>query len=204
MHRFGAMRAEQLMCRDIKVCRATDHLSDAARTLWDCDLGFLPVVDETGKLVGTLTDRDICMAAYTQGQAISAIPVSTAMARRAHACRNSDPLQVALQLMQQHQLRRIPVVDGEWRVVGVLAIADLVDEATREGGAPRGVSTETVVRTLAAVTRPRQPGERPRTAGGNGRRRDLSAGTGEWGLAPASSGSPVRLAEDGRKLGYRA
>jgi CBS-domain-containing membrane protein len=75
------MRVEQLMTRDVKVCRAEDTLSRAAQLMWEHDCGCVPVIGTNGdgRLVGIITDRDIAMAAYTQGWPQSAIPVSTAM-----------------------------------------------------------------------------------------------------------------------------
>jgi CBS domain-containing protein len=151
-----AMKIEQLMNHNVKTCRASDRLNQAAQLMWDNDLGFLPVVDGEDKLVGTLTDRDICMATYTQGQPPHQVPVWAAMAKKVAALKPNDSLLIALQMMQENQVRRLPVIDQQGRPVGVLTLSDLVLEASRDLGADaKQVSTEAVTRTLASIVQPR-------------------------------------------------
>ena len=73
------MKVEQLMSRDVKTCQATEMLNRAAQLMWENDCGCVPVVDEDGRAVGMITDRDVCMAAYTQGRLLDALPVASAM-----------------------------------------------------------------------------------------------------------------------------
>jgi predicted transcriptional regulator len=64
---FSSTRIEKLMHRPVVTCHVNDSLANAARLLWEQDCGALPVVDERGRVVAMITDRDICMVAYTQG-----------------------------------------------------------------------------------------------------------------------------------------
>jgi CBS-domain-containing membrane protein len=89
------------------------------------------VVDEQGKPVGFLTDRDVCMAAYTQNKPLTELPVEGAMARTPVCCRVEDDLDSAAQLMREHRTRRVPVVDGNGILVGLLTLDDLACEAAR-------------------------------------------------------------------------
>ncbi len=85
------MKISQIMKTDVEVCAIDDNLAAAASRMWDCDIGCLPVVDDAGQVVSMITDRDICMAALTRGQALHEIPVSAAMAKEVGACRSSIP-----------------------------------------------------------------------------------------------------------------
>ena len=92
------------------------------------------------------------MAAYTQGRAIGAIPVDTAMARQVLAVHENDSIDHAKALMSKHQVRRLPVLDDEARPVGMLAMNDLARVAA---SAHRSAAAREFVRTMASVCRPR-------------------------------------------------
>ncbi len=150
------MRIEQIMTRNAHCCRAEEPLSRAAQLMWEHDCGSLPVVDAKGAVIGMITDRDVCMAAFTQGRAISQIPIGSAMARKVIACKADDQLTVAEKLMSRHQIRRVPVVDGQNQLVGILSLGDLAREAEREREQRRPeVKVDEVAATLAAVCHPR-------------------------------------------------
>src|SRR5690348_10909100 len=83
-----------------------------ARLMWEFDCGVVPIVDRDGKLEGIVTDRDICMAAYTQGKPLSAIPVVSAMSHDIIACRVDDAVGSVEQLMRDSQVHRVPVLDA--------------------------------------------------------------------------------------------
>src|SRR5690606_28351921 len=68
-----AMQVRELMTRDVQVCGPRDDLNRAAQIMWDHDCGVVPVVDSERRPIGMVTDRDVCMAAYTQGKPLSAI-----------------------------------------------------------------------------------------------------------------------------------
>lgn len=154
------MLVEEIMSRPAVTCAATDSLGRAAQLLWDHDFGALPVVDADGRLVGMITDRDICMAAYLRGLPLNDIAVEQAMARQVHSCSAGDPIGVAEKIMTQFQIRRIPVCDQNGQAVGMLSLTDLAREAEREGGrrSPMVKSAE-VTRTLAAICKPRRDDE---------------------------------------------
>jgi CBS domain-containing protein len=131
------MKVEQIMNRNVKFCRPQDSLSRAAQIMWDEPCGAVPVVDEHSRPIGFLTDRDICMAAYTQGKPLEQLPVATAMARKVVTCGAEDDLNKAAVLMQQNHTRRLPVIDRHGTLVGLLSLDDLACEAARalRGGA---------------------------------------------------------------------
>ncbi len=113
------------MTRDIQICRQTDMLDRAAKLMWDHDIGVLPVVDDGGLLVGIVTDRDACMAAFLQRQPLHAPPVSVAMSNHVVTCRSDDTDDVVAELMARHKIRRIPVVDDDQHPIGIVSLKDL-------------------------------------------------------------------------------
>ena len=125
------MKVEQIMNRDVKTCGLQDSLNKAAQIMWDEPCGAVPVVDDQRRPVGFLTDRDICMAAYTQGKPLVELQAEGAMARKLACCRVEDDLDSAAQLMRQNRTRRVPVIDREGKLVGLLTLDDLACEAAR-------------------------------------------------------------------------
>lgn len=126
------VKVEQIMNPDVKSCHAHDPLNRAAQIMWEQPCGAVPVVDEESRPIGFLTDRDICMAAYTQGKPLQALLVETAMTKKVVACQAEDELTAAAELMQQHRTRRLPVVNRDGVLVGILSLDDLACEAARK------------------------------------------------------------------------
>jgi len=155
------MKVEQLMTRNVGTCIPDDSLAEAARVMWDQDCGCAPVVsghgDGQSTLVGMITDRDVCMAAYTQGQPLSAVKVKSAMTKSLCTCRPTDTVAVALGVMRTNQLHRLPVVDADEHLVGILSLADVGREASHSGQKMGEVSGLAVGETLEAIVQPRPP-----------------------------------------------
>jgi CBS domain-containing protein len=149
------MQVKELMTRDVEACRPEDTLSRAAQLMWECDCGVIPVVDEERRVVGVLTDRDICMAVYTKDQRPSAIQVGEVMTSGVECCAPDDSLAAAESTMKQRHVRRVPVVDGQNRLVGILSLNDLARHISQGNGQRRdGVAMKDVAETLAAVCTP--------------------------------------------------
>ncbi|MBM4267743.1 MAG: CBS domain-containing protein [Deltaproteobacteria bacterium] len=157
------MKIEQIMTRGVRTCCPEDSLAKAAQIMWDRDCGCVPVVrveDDGDRVVGMVTDRDVCMAAYTQGMPLDSIPVSSAMAARVYSCRSEDSTDVAMGILRAHQLHRLPVVDTHDHLVGIVSLADLAREAHHEHARSRkSVTDEQIGATLAAVSEPRGMGD---------------------------------------------
>lgn len=120
------MVAKHVMSQPFAVCQAFDTLNQAAKLMWDADCGVIPIVDNEGRAVAMLTDRDIYRAASAQGKRLHEIPVHTAMSKVLVACQPRAPLQQVEQLMMEHQIRWLPVLDEDGRPVGILSFNDLV------------------------------------------------------------------------------
>lgn len=157
----AGMRVEQVMTPNVEACRPGDSLDAAARIMWGRDCGCVPVVEPAGgsaRLVGIITDRDVCMAAYTQGRALPEIDVRSAMATQVYSCRPRDSLAGALKVMEKHQLRRLPVVDQDGRLVGLLSLADAAREAAREHARrTKEITDRRIGEVLEAISAPRGP-----------------------------------------------
>jgi CBS domain-containing protein len=140
-----------VMTRAPATCSPGASLADAARIMWDRDCGFVPVTDDSGSLRGVVTDRDACMAAFTRGLPLAAIPVGTAMSGDVASVREGDSVAHAHDLMRTRRVRRLPVLDGRDRVVGVLSLNDLALAGERREPEPREVAA-----TLGAVSEHRE------------------------------------------------
>jgi CBS-domain-containing membrane protein len=144
------------MSRRVVTCRTQDDLSQVARQMWDKDLGCLPVVDGEDRLVGIVTDRDLCMGAYIKGRALHDLVVSACMQRELHTCRPEDGIDLALGLMAERQVRRLPVVTADGKIAGTISLADAARAAAGVKEARgRRLLAEAVSLALAAITAPR-------------------------------------------------
>src|SRR5260221_14218074 len=125
------MKIIQMMSRDVKTCRPEDTLEQAAKLMWDHDIGSVVVVDEANQVVGMITDRDACMAAYTRGVPLFAIPVEVAMSTHVVTCHAEEAALGVARLMAKHKIHRIPVVDDPHHPVGLISLNDLAIAMTR-------------------------------------------------------------------------
>lgn len=158
------MKVESLMTTDVRICCSEDTLAQAARAMWERDCGCVPVLDDEARVVGMLTDRDICMAAWTQGLPLAEIQVATAMSKRLLTCKREDKVEDAEAQMRAHQVRRLPVIDEQGRLEGLISLADIAAEAQREMfRLQRDVEGLHVAATLAAVSRSRHAPLEPET-----------------------------------------
>ena len=112
------MKVKDAMSRSLAACNADDTLNRAAQLMWEYDCGAIPVLDNGGAVGGIITDRDVCMGAYTQGLPLSQIPVRRAMQTVVYTCKPEDSIESALGLMRRNKVRRLPVTE-DGRPVGV-------------------------------------------------------------------------------------
>ena len=129
------MHARDLMTSPTMTCHVNDPLTVAAARMWDADIGVVAVVNDDGKLTGVITDRDICMAAFTQGRALDTMLVNSAMAKHVVSARPDANLTEIEQLMAKHQVRRIPIVDESGKPIGIVSLNDLAIEIAKPNSA---------------------------------------------------------------------
>lgn len=119
-----------VMSSHVHSCGPDDSLTKAAQLMWNGDCGAIPVVADA-ELLGVITDRDVCMATFTQSEAPSRLQVKGAMSKVTFTCAPDDSIEAALATMASQRVRRLPVVSGDGQLVGVLSIADVVRWAKR-------------------------------------------------------------------------
>jgi len=162
------MKVDDIMTRDVRSCSPDESLGSAAQIMWEMDCGAVPVVDAERRVIGMITDRDICMASHLQGVILSDASVASAMARDIKCCGPHDSPATVQALMQQYKIRRVPVIDAQRRLIGIVTLADLayiMGSSQTLGG--DGMTWSAIGHTLAAVCEPR--GGRYTTRFGSGR-----------------------------------
>jgi CBS domain-containing protein len=153
------MRVEELMQKDVRVCGPDAAMSEAARIMWEADCGCVPVVagDGSGGLVGIITDRDVCMAAYTRGRALGELRVCDSMSRDVRTCAPQDSLAAAAGAMRAAKVRRLPVVDEAGQLLGIVSLSDVAREFARpRAGGKKGITAVELGELLGGICEPRQ------------------------------------------------
>ncbi len=147
------MKVQDIMTRSVQFCAPNTNLAEAAKMMWDRDCGVLPVLNVEGKVLGVITDRDICMATATRNKPAAEITVWETISGKAHTCCPTDDVHTALDIMKREKVRRIPVVDEDGILQGILSMNDLVlnAEETKGKKVPE-LSYEDVMRTLKAIS----------------------------------------------------
>lgn len=142
------MLIREAMTKDPRCCTESDDGSVAAQIFWENDCGCVPLVDDQGRLTGMVTDRDLCMAAHFSGLPLKQLRLGDLVQSAAlQTCRPEQALEDAAELMKRHQIRRVPVVGADRRLVGILSLNDIA-VARRHGGR---IPAEAVADTLGAI-----------------------------------------------------
>jgi CBS domain-containing protein len=148
----SVVRVKELMSQPVYTCHIDQSVQAAAQAMWEHDCGIVPVVDNESRLVGVITDRDICMAALFRNQPLSDIQISSVMASEVSTCRPEDPLIDAEHLMSQRQVHRLPVVNERGAPTGVLSLSDVARRVRRSNGSKNGALD--LAETIAAISEP--------------------------------------------------
>ena len=148
------MKIDQLIVKNVLTCFPEDDLRAPARAMWEGDCGCVPVVDSWSRVIGMITDRDICMAAYTQGKPLREIRVEGVMSKSVVSCTTGDSLEQAEELMRRNRVRRLPVLDADKRLVGLLSLNDIARGARSEPPPARDAGLRDAGQLLADVGEP--------------------------------------------------
>jgi CBS domain-containing protein len=118
---------DEVMTKYPVCCLPTDSVAKAADLMKSGNFGSIPVIEseQTQKLVGIVTDRDLALTIVAEGRDAKSTKVETVMTRKVVTCFASDDVQMALDAMAEHQLRRIPVVDQDHKIMGIITQADV-------------------------------------------------------------------------------
>jgi len=144
------MKVKELMTKSVNACDEHTNLSSAAIMMWDGDCGVLPVVDGKEKMIGMITDRDLSIAMATKNEIPKDVLVGEIVEKgKIEAITPDDDVKRALELMGEKQIRRLPVVNEEGRLQGILSINDLIRYSTPDS--PE-LSDQDVVKALKAIS----------------------------------------------------
>lgn len=148
------MHVADLMISDVWTLGPDATIADAAALMWERGVGYLPIVDTEGHLLGVVTDRDLCLTAYGRELPMSKLPVADAMTGLVYTLSPDSLASDADALMRKYRIRRLPVTDERGRLVGLVCLTDLARAALRRPRATQpGVD---VVRTLVTICEPRE------------------------------------------------
>lgn len=155
----GGRTVADLMTPDVAACHSGDFLNRVATILWERDCGCVPVVDADQRVIGMITDRDVCIAAYTQNRPLSEIGVVDVMSGDVAVCHPEDPAETVEAVMRSRQVRRLPVTEHGGRLLGIVGLNDLIRAGERDlhSRARKRLKPDDIVSTLAAIGEPRAP-----------------------------------------------
>jgi len=146
------MKIRDLMTKTVASCHPETNLAAAGALMWESDCGFLPVVDDRGKVTGVLTDRDACIALTTGDRRASAMMVGNVVKSRAIVCDQDDDVHAVLKTMQEQKIRRLPVVNKAGLLEGIVSLNDIVLRAAKNTARRQPeISFEDVIQTLQAI-----------------------------------------------------
>lgn len=139
------MICSEVMTSTPVCCLPNDDVVSAAKKMKRFDIGSIPIIEteKDKKLVGILTDRDLALKIVAEGRDPKSIKIEEVMTINVMACRTDDNLQKALDIMADSQLRRIPVVDSDNRIIGIIAQADVatrLDQPEKTGAMVKDIS----------------------------------------------------------------
>ena len=146
------MKVQDVMTSSPVACAPATTLAVAAQLLFEGDCGVLPVTSDDS-LVGVVTDRDLFIALGTSDRTASQLTVGEVMVPRPWTCGPDDDVRVALALMRDHRIRRVPVVGARNRLLGIVSMNDLLLAAGPSGG----VRSEAVIDALQEICAHHQP-----------------------------------------------
>jgi CBS domain-containing protein len=124
-------KCNEVMTKNPVCCLPNDAVIKAAELMKSENIGSIPVIEneQTQKVVGIVTDRDLALKIVAEGRDAKSTNVEEVMTRKVVTCLADDDLQKALDAMAEHQLRRIPVVDNNNKILGIIAQADVATRA---------------------------------------------------------------------------
>lgn len=152
------MKVRELMTRETVSCGLETSLAAAAQLMQQSGCGFLPVTGEGGNVIGAITDRDICVALGTRDQKASEVLVRDVVLpkdrtyAKLYTCTPDNKIHCVLDTMREAKIRRLPVVNVEGELQGIVSIDDLVLRACEHAG-KEGISCAEVVESYKVICR---------------------------------------------------
>lgn len=152
------MKVHDVMTEEVKFCGPETNLAAAAAIMWENDCGVLPIVADGGQAIGVITDRDIAIALGTRNKQAGEIPVKEVMSGKLFAASRDEDIHTALKLMRREKVHRLPVINTEGKLEGILSLNDVALKAMHpDGKRTQELNYEDVVSTLKALCEHRHP-----------------------------------------------
>jgi CBS domain-containing protein len=142
------MLVKDLMTRDVSSCRPENNLAELAEVMWSQRCGALPILDDSGRVIGLITDRDICIALGTRNIRASDVLARDVSPLRYFTCSPDSDLPDALRTMANQEVGRLPVVNEIGQLVGILSMDDVI---FRAGGGRSSLSDREIIDKVAAM-----------------------------------------------------
>lgn len=160
------MKVSEVMTRTPASCRPETNLGSAVETLWNRGCGILPVVDSDERVVSVITDRDICIALGTRNCLPGELTVGDVATQRAICCGADEDVRSAMEKMAEGKVRRLPVVNADGKLKGLLSMDDVVGRTPAKAMAKGNeLTSEDVVSALKRLYAPRVPRTSTKTVG---------------------------------------
>jgi CBS domain-containing protein len=155
------MRVQEIMTTAIWSCPDNGSVASAANTMQDHGCGFVPIVTAEGEVAGVLTDRDICMALVREDRKASQLSAREICTEHVVRCSPVDEIHVALQKMENARVRRLPVVDEDGKLKGIVSMTDVLRNAVpgraSDGDSLTCADAVGALKLINTVRRPRRP-----------------------------------------------
>ncbi len=155
------MKVEEIMTRDPACCTPEDDVEVAAEIMRRLDTGIVPITKELSqpsKLLGVVTDRDICLGVVAAGKERTSVRVGELMSTKLTVCRPADTAEQALARMARGKVRRLPVVNRDFEIIGVISLGDIIRH--------QAAKHAEFCKTMAAICAPAKGVRKPvKTAG---------------------------------------
>ena len=127
------MRVQDIMTKDVSFCSPGTNAAAATEIMWTRNCGALPIVEDSRVVVGMVTDRDLLIALGTRNRNASDLQVGEVMSKDLSLCAPNDDVRDALKIMAERQLHRLPVVDEDGVLKGILSLDDIALRADTDG-----------------------------------------------------------------------
>ena len=149
------MLVKDIMRSNVETCRLDDNLESVALRMWNHDCGVIPVVDENYHPVGMITDRDIAMGCSLNHKPLWEMNARDILNHRPlFSCDGEENVTTLLEMMNEHQIRRIPVTNGDGQLAGIVSIGDTINVAKKGNRSANGLGYDKVMNALKGISNP--------------------------------------------------
>ena len=148
------MKVKNVMVSPAISCRPDTNLGVAAEMLWRQNCGILPITNIQDRVIGVVTDRDMFIALATRNRLAGELTLGDVTSGRVYSCKPDDDIHIALATMSEHGVRRLPVLDAEGKIVGIVSMDDVVKQT--QMGDRAELSSREVVHALQGIYAPQR------------------------------------------------